>query len=183
MEFKLGNIDDVVVHELTGHSDDRGWLMELFRIDELCETAQNLTPAMAYISATEPGVVRGPHEHKWQTDVFCFFGPGDFHLYLWDNRKESATYGNFLKLLVGMSIPVSVVVPPGVVHAYKNIDLKPNIVFNAPNRLYAGWHKQTKVDEIRHEDDPNTPFKVDDARPKDTSGTSSDQDDKGSVGT
>ena len=29
------------------------------------------------------------------------------------------------------------------------------------NRLYAGWLKQDAVDEIRHEKDPNSPYKLD----------------------
>jgi dTDP-4-dehydrorhamnose 3,5-epimerase len=38
------------------------------------------------------------------------------------------------------------------VHAYRNIGEVPGLVFNAPNRLYAGWKRTEPVDEIRHED-------------------------------
>ena len=34
-------------------------------------------------------------------------------------------------------------------------------VFNAANRLYAGWLKQEPVDEIRHEKDANSPYQLD----------------------
>jgi dTDP-4-dehydrorhamnose 3,5-epimerase len=53
-----------------------------------------------------------------------------------------------------------VIVPPGVVHGYKNIGDKPGWVFNAPNRLYAGRGKQEPVDEIRHEDEDGSPFRI-----------------------
>ena len=48
-----------------------------------------------------------------------------------------------------------------MVHAYKNVGDKDGWVFNAANRLYAGWLKQDPVDEIRHEKDANTPYKLD----------------------
>ena len=68
-------IDDVIIKPLSQHADDRGWLIELYREDELPETVH---PVMAYISQTLPAVVRGPHEHHDQTDYFAFVGPSDF---------------------------------------------------------------------------------------------------------
>jgi dTDP-4-dehydrorhamnose 3,5-epimerase len=55
-----------------------------------------------------------------------------------------------------------VLVPLGVAHAYKNVSDSSGIVINCPNRLYMGQGKQEPIDEIRHEDDPNTPFRIDD---------------------
>jgi dTDP-4-dehydrorhamnose 3,5-epimerase len=37
----------------------------------------------------------------------------------------------------------------------------PGLVFNAPNRLYAGYGKKEPVDEIRHEDASPSPFLMD----------------------
>jgi dTDP-4-dehydrorhamnose 3,5-epimerase len=37
----------------------------------------------------------------------------------------------------------------------------PGWVFNAPNQLYAGWKRSQTVDEIRHENRPDSPFRVD----------------------
>jgi dTDP-4-dehydrorhamnose 3,5-epimerase len=53
------------------------------------------------------------------------------------------------------------IVPPGVVHAYQNVGGVPGLVFNCPNRLYKGAGRQEPVDEIRHEEDPDSPFKLD----------------------
>ena len=64
-------IEGVIIRELKRHDDERGWLVELFRHDEL-EAA--LHPVMSYVSMTKPGVARGPHEHSDQTDCFCFIG-------------------------------------------------------------------------------------------------------------
>lgn len=135
----------------------RGWLIELFRQDELEE---GFYPVMSYVSSTKPGTVRGPHEHRIQADFFCFTGPSTFRLYLWDNRPDSPTYGRKCHYEFGENFMASVIIPPGVVHAYKNIGKVEGLVYNAPNRLYAGRGKKQPVDEIRHEDDPNSKFKV-----------------------
>jgi dTDP-4-dehydrorhamnose 3,5-epimerase len=34
-------------------------------------------------------------------------------------------------------------------------------VINCPNRLYRGDQKREEIDEIRHEDDADTPFVMD----------------------
>jgi dTDP-4-dehydrorhamnose 3,5-epimerase len=60
----------------------------------------------------------------------------------------------------GKDNPVLVIVPPGVVHAYKNVGEADAFVLNFPNQLYAGWGKKEPVDEIRHESDPDSRFKI-----------------------
>ena len=156
--FREGPIAGVSVKPLRCFSDARGWLFELYREDELA--AEN-HPVMAYVSQTLPGVVRGPHEHYSQTDVFAFVGPGDFTIYLWDTRRDSPTYSCRQRVVAGESNPAQVVVPPGVVHAYKNTSAVPGLVFNCPNRLYAGQRRKEPVDEIRHEDVCDAPFLID----------------------
>jgi len=156
--FREGPIEGVIVRPLVRFADARGWLIEFFREDEL---PAPLHPVMGYLSQTLPGVVRGPHEHREQSDCFAFVGPGDFKLYLWDTREDSPTSGNRQTLLVGESNRQSVIIPPGVVHAYENVGQAPGLVFNGPNRLYAGEGRTQPVDEIRHEDRPGSPFVMD----------------------
>ncbi len=152
------NIDGVIIREISRHHDSRGWLAELFRHDEI-EAVH--FPTMAYVSVTKPGVARGPHEHAEQTDLFCFLGPSTFLLYLWDNRRGSRTFGQKAVFEVGEKLHTLAIIPPGVVHAYRNIGEVDGLVFNAPNRLYAGEGRREAVDEIRHEDDPDSGFQLD----------------------
>jgi len=141
--MKATGIQGVVIKDLEVHIDSRGWLLEVFRID----TVPRLMPAMAYVSCTGKGIVRGPHEHYFQTDAFCFLG--SFAVQLWDNRKSSPTYRKTIHFRV--TKPKLVVVPPGVAHAYKA--LKHNqLVLNLPDQLYKEWGRQGVVDEIRYED-------------------------------
>lgn len=157
-EYVDGEIEGVEIRPLKRFSDSRGWLTEVYREDELA-TGQH--PVMAYISETLPGVARGPHEHVHQTDYFAFLGPGDFELFLWDARPDSSTYGSRIRQICGVSHPCVAVIPPGVVHAYRNVSDHPGWVFNAPNQLYAGQGKQEPVDEIRHENNPHSSFQLD----------------------
>ena len=53
------------------------------------------------------------------------------------------------------------VVPPGVVHAYKNVGTGRGVVFNGANRLYKGFGKKDVVDEIRHEEHEGSPYRLD----------------------
>ena len=150
MEFKKGEIEGVVIEKLVKFADERGFLVETFRADNLSD---GLQPMMSYVSYTRPGVARGPHEHLEQTDIFCFMGPGNFRIKLWDNRGESKTYGYCMELIGGEDNPIRVIVPPGVVHGYENISEDENgMVLNYPDKLYRGWDRKEKVDEIRHED-------------------------------
>ena len=156
--FREGPIEGLIFKPLTCYEDQRGWLVEIFREDEL---DPRFHPVMAYVSMTHPRVARGPHEHRDQADYFGFLGPSNFKLYTWDNRPDSATYRNRHCVVVGVDNPQAVIIPPGVVHAYKNVGDEPGIVFNAPNRLYRGPGKSEPVDEIRHEDSPGSEFQLD----------------------
>ncbi|MFH0840433.1 MAG: dTDP-4-dehydrorhamnose 3,5-epimerase family protein [bacterium] len=159
-------IPGVVVKERRVICDHRGWSNENYRI---CE--DNHKAVQGYNSMTYVGKVRGPHEHIKQTDFFVFFGHGTFELSLWENRA-GLPMGNHLKLLMPNGSSYSVLVPPGVVHGYKCVptilcpgplEQKKNIsgiCWNGPDQYYAGENRNEPVDEIRHENDPNSPFKI-----------------------
>jgi dTDP-4-dehydrorhamnose 3,5-epimerase len=156
--FRERQIKGVVVGKLAKALDSRGWLAELFRSDQV---AAEFFPAMAYISATRPGITRGPHEHVDQADLFCFIGPSNFKLRMWDNREDSETFRCVSTIVVGEDNPASVLVPAGVVHAYQNVGAVEGIVINCPNRLYRGVDRKEEVDEIRHENNEQTVFRMD----------------------
>jgi len=142
--------------------DARGWLVETFRSDWLEAAGISAArPVMAYVSLTRPGIARGPHEHERQTDYFAFLGPSDFKVFLWDNRAGSAAKGRHITLVLGENSPGLLIVPPGVVHAYRNVGSADGLVLNYPNRLFAGQNRAEPVDEIRHEDEPDSQFRLD----------------------
>src|SRR3990170_5339372 len=144
--FKEGPIEGVEIKKLKRYAD---------------EVATVYHPAMTYVSLTRPGIARGPHEHIDQADYFCFAGPSDFKVYLWDNRVESPTYRNKVTIVAGESDPAVVIVPKRVVHAYKNVGVDEGFVINCPNRLFKGEGKKEPVDEVRYENDPSSPYRLD----------------------
>ena len=153
-----GQIEGIVIKKLTKYLDRRGFLCETFRLDEL---PPGIKPVMSYVSYTEPGIARGPHEHQEQTDIFAFIGPGNFLLKLWDNRSASLTYHKYMEVFAGTDNPVTVIIPPGVVHGYKNITpTERGMVLNYPDRLFKGAGKKEEPDEIRYEDEVDHPFSM-----------------------
>ena len=144
-------IEGVRMWSVDRYLDDRGSLMELFR-DDMLEPEHR--PVMSYVSFTNPGIMRGPHLHHGQSDLFVFFS-GEFNLML----LSFADYNNFRITptpeiyVVGEGNPTAVLVPPGVIHAYRNTSDRSSCVINCPNRLYAGWGKRYPVDEERLESD------------------------------
>ena len=155
--FEDGEIEGVVVKALEVRTDERGWLAEIFRSDDM---SPDLIPAMAYVSVTGPGLARGPHEHLLQTDVFCFLGRAAFEVRMWDNRPGSPTYRHHQSLVVAAGSLILVIIPPGVVHGYRNVGNVEGMMINLPNRLFRGRGRSEPVDEIRSEDDPGSPFKL-----------------------
>ena len=148
-------IAGVIIRKIEKKSDSRGWLAEIYRSDEF-----EFRPAMSYISLTEPGVVRGPHEHKYQSDCFIFIGPGNFELHLWDRRDTSLSKNEYLKIEAGEKNPTLIIVPPGVVHGYKCVGDQSGWCVNLPDKLYRGQGKTEETDEIRWENNPESPYKI-----------------------
>ncbi len=147
-------IKGVEIKKLEKFPDDRGWLTEIFRRDET-----SYKPAMGYISQTKPKIVRGPHEHLKQSDFFIFLF-GKFRLYLWDNRKTAKNYRQLETVEIDEDNPCSVLVPPGVVHAYRCVSENAGYVINLPNKLYKGKGKKKEIDEVRWENKNNSPFVI-----------------------
>lgn len=79
-------IRGINIKELKKNEDARGWLAEIYREDD--PEYSGFRPSMSYISVTKPGVARGPHEHKEQSDLFVFLGPGKFRLYTLGQPKR-----------------------------------------------------------------------------------------------
>ena len=147
MKYVDGEIEGVVIPSLKFFHDKRGWLVEIFRHDEL---EQDCWPTMMYVSSTLPGVARGPTSTWTRPTASRSSG----HLtsgFTSGMRGRTARRGHRKVMTVGASNP-----PRSGFHRCRSClsqrGRRPALVFNAPNRLYAGWGKKEPVDEIRHED-------------------------------
>jgi len=124
-------IEGVKTKKLKVIPDERGRLMEILRCDE--EVFEKF--GQVYLSTTYPGVVKGWHYHKVQTDnIVCV--KGMLKLVLFDNREGSATNGEVNEFFIGEHNPMLVQVPKGVYHGWKCVSNEEAMVINCPSEAY-----------------------------------------------
>ncbi len=143
-------ISGVKVKKLKMIPDERGMVMEIFRSDdELFEKF-----GQVYLSTVYPGIVKGWHFHKVQTDNFCII-KGMAKVVLYDPRPDSPSRGEVQEFFMGEQNPVLIQVPPGVVHGVKGVGTGPAYMINCPTEPYR--HEQP--DEYRRPPhDPEIPY-------------------------
>ena len=139
----------VIVDEIKQFKDDRGLLAEIWRVDDSkinSSSSSNIIPQMSYWSVTNPLVMRGPHEHKDQCDWFVS----------WFNRMVYQLYNPITKEMFHfITDPTKIYrikVDIGIIHSYRNLELRPVTTGNFPTALFMGENKKSAIDEIRHED-------------------------------
>lgn len=140
----------VEVRDLTMHVDARGWLMELVR----CDSEFLPRFGQVYVTTCNPGVVKGWHRHKLQTDALaCVWGmarvvtatqietasrsliaytdgrPNEFKTVI---KQDWA----FEEYVVGPLSPKAVIVPPGTWHAFAPVGNEPCVIVNTVSEPY-----------------------------------------------
>jgi dTDP-4-dehydrorhamnose 3,5-epimerase len=136
-------IDGVKIKSLRLIPDERGWLMEILRVDDPDLYTKF---GQVYVSATYPGVVKAWHYHKVQVDHFACVS-GMVKLVLIDTRPGSPTEGAVNEFFVGTQNPQIIQVPNLVYHGWKCISVEPSLVVNVPTEPYH----YTDPDEYRVE--------------------------------
>lgn len=127
----IAHIDGVKTKNLRVIPDERGWLMEILRSDD--DIFQQF--GQVYLSTAYPGVVKGWHYHKKQTDNFtCICGM--MKVVLYDARNDSKTKGTIMEFFVGEKNPLLISVPPGVYHGFKGIGTDTAYFLSVPTLPY-----------------------------------------------
>ncbi len=88
-----------------------------------------------YMTTAYPGVVKGWHYHKEQSDNMAVVR-GMMKIVLYDSRKDSPTCGEVNQFFAGEHNPILVHIPPYVYHGFKCISAEEAIVVNVPDRVY-----------------------------------------------
>jgi len=136
-------IDGVKVKRLDVRADERGRLMEIFRVSET-----GARPLQVYLTTAYEGVVKDKerfHMHKKQTDFFCCI-KGKIKLVLVDIREKSRTKGEINEFEIGEDNFCIVTIPKGVLHAFKSLEGEAFII-NCIDREY----NRKNPDEFRIE--------------------------------
>src|SRR5512146_1170029 len=143
-------IDGAVVKQLKVIADERGYLMEMLRSDEPVFERFG----QSYVTACYPGVVKGWHYHRRQTDHFvCVKGMAKVVLY--DSREASPTHGQVQEFFLGERNPILLKIPPLVMHGFKAISTETALIVNHPTEPY----NYSEPDEFRVPwDSPEIPY-------------------------
>jgi dTDP-4-dehydrorhamnose 3,5-epimerase len=124
-------IHGVVTKKLKVIPDERGRLTEILRSDDELFTKFG----QIYMTTAYPGVVKGWHYHKKQTDHFAVV-KGMIKLVLYDNREDSPTKGEINEFFLGEHNPMLVKIPQLVLHGFKCASHEEAICINIPTEVY-----------------------------------------------
>ena len=124
-------IEGVKVKKLKVIPDERGRLMEMLR----CDDDLFIDFGQTYMTTAYPGVVKGWHYHKKQTDNFVVV-KGMMKVVLYDSREESSTYKEVNEFFMGEHNPMLLQIPTFVFHGFKCVSEMEAICINVPTHPY-----------------------------------------------
>ena len=124
-------IEGVVVKKLKVIPDERGRLMEMMRSDD--DGFEKF--GQVYMTTAYPGVVKGWHYHKKQSDNMVVVA-GMMKIVLYDARNDSKTKGEVNEYFIGIHNPCLLKIPPYVYHGFKCVSETEAMVVNIPTELF-----------------------------------------------
>ena len=124
-------IEGVQIKRLKVVADERGRLMEILRADDAFFEGFG----QVYMTTAYPGVVKGWHYHKRQSDNMAVV-KGMMKIVLYDGREDSPTRGEVDVFFAGEHNPILVHIPPYVYHGFKCISPEEAVVVNTPTEVY-----------------------------------------------
>lgn len=102
---------NIEIKELIVHKDNRGWLAEIFRPEDVNETIKG----QITVTTAHPGIAKGNHYHKRKWEWYCVI-KGKMKLVLKDmetgNKEEIILSEDKLEILK---------IGPNIAHGFKNI--------------------------------------------------------------
>ena len=113
------------IKELEIHSDNRGWLVELLKANELEKPVKQL-----YIASIKPGCVRGNHYHSKRMEWF-FIVAGKAELSLQDIKTKEKIH-----FKLSPKEPKVITIFPYIAHAVKNIGKEIVYLVSAQSDIY-----------------------------------------------
>jgi UDP-2-acetamido-2,6-beta-L-arabino-hexul-4-ose reductase len=127
----------VEVKQLEVKRDERGWLVEILRSEELRRGDRF---GQFLITTAYPGYIKGNHYHTRKFEWYCVIG-GKGRLILEDNAT-----GEMEEIALSEEEPALVMISPGITHAIENTgkDILSVLIY---------------IDESFNESDPDTFFK------------------------
>lgn len=149
-------IEGVKVKKLKVIPDDRGMLMEIFRVSEI-----GIKPEQVYMTTAFEGAVKDKdkfHMHKSQTDNMCCI-KGTVKLVLVDTRINSNTKGEIGEFEIGEGNFCIVTIPNRVLHAFKSLKGEAFIINCIDHEYNHENPDEFRIENIYYDWDKLCPFK------------------------
>ncbi|MCM8815374.1 MAG: dTDP-4-dehydrorhamnose 3,5-epimerase family protein [Candidatus Omnitrophica bacterium] len=124
-------IQGVKIKKLSYLTDDRGRLLEILRSDD--DIFEKF--GQVYITTCYPGVIKAWHLHKKQNDNMVVIS-GMAKIVLYDQRKESETFGEINEFISGDYNPMLIHIPSNVFHGFTCVSTEEAVLLNIPTERY-----------------------------------------------
>ncbi|MDD3149521.1 MAG: dTDP-4-dehydrorhamnose 3,5-epimerase family protein [Candidatus Gastranaerophilales bacterium] len=118
-------IEGVIIKPLKQLPDERGRIMHMLRCDD--ENFEQF--GEIYFSSIFPNAIKGWHLHTKMTLNYALI-KGNIKLVLYDERKESSTYGMIQEIYLNEKNYSLITVPPFVWNGFKGLGIEESIVAN-----------------------------------------------------
>ena len=110
-------IEGVIITQLKQSADNRGKIMHMLRSD----SSVFKSFGEIYFSTVKPKIIKAWHLHKEATlNYVCI--KGKVELALFDDRKNSKTYGLYQKIFLSPHEYFLVTIPPMIWNGFKGLD-------------------------------------------------------------
>ena len=141
-------IQGVQIKPLEIFRDERGQVMRMMR----CDDGIFKQFGEIYFSLTNPGVIKGWKKHLKMNQHFAV-PRGDIKLVIYDDRKDSSTYGEVQEINVGEQNYQLVCIPSGVWYGFRAENQQAAMIANCSDIPHDP--KETEGCLI---DDPRIPY-------------------------
>jgi dTDP-4-dehydrorhamnose 3,5-epimerase len=124
-------ISDVILTPLRRIDDERGAVFRMLRADD----AVFRRFGEVYFTAVNRGAVKGWRRHLRAT-MNCAVPVGRVLIALYDDRRDSPTFGAVAELVTGPDDYFLVTVPPGIWSGFKGLADGPSLVANCADLIH-----------------------------------------------
>lgn len=104
-------MEKIDTKKLVKHVDNRGWLAEIFRPEDVNKTMKG----QVTITTAHPGIVKANHYHKKMNEWYCVI-KGKMHLVLKDIKT-----GEQNEIILSEDKLELIKISPGLAHGFRNI--------------------------------------------------------------
>ena len=119
-------IEGTLISKLETNLDSRGFFREIIRFPK--DKSLKSSAGQLSHSLVNKGIIKAWHGHVYQAQ-WNYLVNGSFKVALYDNRKNSKTFGEHHIFEISENKPIIYYFEPGILHGYKCIEGPANIIY------------------------------------------------------